>query len=138
MTGLGGMTGLLGGPGADLTDGQISQLAVVLQMLQDTPHAPTAVRGAKEAVDVHVADSLTALELDAIRAAHRIADLGSGAGFPGVALAVALPAAEIRLVESQRRRCEFLERVCAGAEIENARVIWARAEEWRDGLVGND
>jgi 16S rRNA (guanine527-N7)-methyltransferase len=89
-------------------------------------------------VDVHVADSLAARELDAIRAAQRIADLGSGAGFPGLALAVALPAAEIRLVESQRRRCEFLERVCAGAEIENARVIWARAEEWRDGLGCND
>jgi 16S rRNA (guanine527-N7)-methyltransferase len=51
---------------------------------------------------------------------------------------VALPAAEIRLVESQRRKCEFLERLCARAEIGNARVIWARAEEWREGLVGND
>src|ERR1700681_3421295 len=132
------MRALLGRLGGDLNTGQISQLAVVLQMLQDDPHAPTAVRAAKQAVDVHVADSLTALELDAIRAAHRIADLGSGAGFPGMALAVALPAAEIRLVESQRRKCEFLERLCARAEIGNARVIWARAEEWREGLVGND
>jgi 16S rRNA (guanine527-N7)-methyltransferase len=132
------MMGLLGGLGGDLTAGQISQLAVVLRILEVDQHAPTAVRAAKQALDVHVADSLAALELDAIRAAHRIADLGSGAGFPGLALAVALPAAEIRLVESQRRKCEFLERVCARAAIENARVIWARAEEWRDGLGGND
>jgi 16S rRNA (guanine527-N7)-methyltransferase len=132
------MRALLGGLGGDLSTGQISQLAAVLQMLQDDPYAPTAVRAAQQAVDVHVADSLAALELDAIRAAQRIADLGSGAGFPGLALAVALPAAEVRLVESQRRKCEFLERVCAGAEIGNARVIWARAEEWREGLLAND
>src|ERR1700730_11914213 len=130
--------GPLGRLGGDLTAAQISQLAVVLRMLEVDQHAPTAVRAGKRAVDVHVADSLAALELDGIRAAHRIADLGSGAGFPGLALAVALPAAEIRLVESQRRRCEFLERVCADAEIENARVVWARAEEWRDGLGCHD
>jgi 16S rRNA (guanine527-N7)-methyltransferase len=138
MTGLGGTTELLAALGGGLTAGQLSQLAVVLQTLEADPHAPTAVRTAKQAVDVHVADSLAALELDAVRAAHRIADLGSGVGFPGLALAVALPAAEIRLVESQRRRCEFLERVCARAEIGNARVVCARAEEWREGLVGND
>jgi 16S rRNA (guanine527-N7)-methyltransferase len=107
-------------------------------MLAVDEHAPTAVRDAKQAVNIHLADSLVALELTAIRAAGRIADLGTGAGFPGLALAVALPTAEIRLVESQRRRCEFLERVCACSEIENARVIWARAEEWREGLLCND
>jgi len=130
--------GLKGRPTADLTAGQISQFDCVLRVLQADEHAPTAVRGAEQALDVHIADSLAALELDAVRAAGRIADLGSGAGFPGLALAVALPAAEVSLVEAQRRRCEFLERVCAAAQIENARVVWARAEEWRDGLVRND
>ncbi len=69
---------------------------------------------------------------------ERIADLGSGAGFPGLALAVALPAAEVSLVESQRRKCEFLERVCAAAEIENAHVVCSRAEEWREGVSRYD
>lgn len=132
------MRELLGGLRGSLNAGQSSQLAAVLRMLEADEHAPTAVRGAEQALDVHVADSLTALELDAVRAAHRIADLGSGAGFPGLALAVALPAAEVSLVESQRRRCEFLERVCASAGIENARVVCARVEEWRDGLAHND
>jgi 16S rRNA (guanine527-N7)-methyltransferase len=132
------MIELLGGLGRGLTDAQIAQIAVVLRMLEQDEHAPTAVRAARQAIDLHVADSLAALELDVTRAARRIADLGSGAGFPGLALAVALPDAELSLVESQRRRCEFLERVCAGAGIGNASVVAARVEEWRDGLACHD
>src|SRR4029077_1297860 len=124
--------------GDDLTASQLSQLAVVLRTIESDEHAPTAVRAAEQAVDVHLADSLTALELDAIRAAESIADLGSGAGFPGVALAVALPNAEIALVESQRRECQFLEPLLAHAEIENAQLGRGRAEEWREGFSAND
>jgi 16S rRNA (guanine527-N7)-methyltransferase len=107
-------------------------------MLQADAHAPTAIREQERASRVHVADSLVALELGAFATAARIADLGSGAGFPGLALAVALPAAQVSLIESQRRRCEFLERVCAAAEVRNAHVVWTRAEEWREGLSRND
>jgi 16S rRNA (guanine527-N7)-methyltransferase len=117
---------------------QLAQLEVALDQLTLDGHAPTAVREATRAVDVHVADSLIALELGVLRAARRLADLGSGSGFPGLALAVALPAAEVRLVESQRRRCEYLERVCVEAGIENTRVVCARIEEWREGIEGND
>jgi 16S rRNA (guanine527-N7)-methyltransferase len=87
---------------------------------------------------VHVADSLEALEIDAVRAASQIADIGSGAGFPGMALAVALPGAEVSLVESNARKCEFLERASRAAEVKNAHVICARVEQWRDGLERND
>jgi 16S rRNA (guanine527-N7)-methyltransferase len=121
-----------------LTERQLSQLAVLLGTLEADEHAPTAVRRAELAADVHVADSLTALDLDRVRSAVRIADLGSGSGFPGLALAVAVPRAEVALVESQRRKCDFLERACARAEIENARVVCSRAEEWSEGSERND
>jgi 16S rRNA (guanine527-N7)-methyltransferase len=117
---------------------QLRQLSLILDELERDEHAPTAIRDGRRAVDIHLADSLAALELDAIHAAASIADLGAGAGFPGVALAIALPETEIRLVESRGRTCEFLERVCAYAEIENARVVRARAEEWGEGSSAND
>ncbi|HEY2537244.1 MAG TPA: 16S rRNA (guanine(527)-N(7))-methyltransferase RsmG [Solirubrobacteraceae bacterium] len=132
------MTTLFGGGdpawGHGLSQRQGSQLEALLHLIESDEHAPTTVRRADEAAGVHVADSLTALELEWIRSAAYIADLGSGSGFPGLALAVALPGVEVTLVESQRRKCEFLQRACLSAEIENARVVWARAEEWREGI----
>jgi 16S rRNA (guanine527-N7)-methyltransferase len=130
--------GLPGAVGQDLSAGQLEQLGLLLRALQADEHAPTAVRDPERAAKVHVNDSLTALQLEPVRRARRIADIGSGAGFPGIALAVALPSAEIVLIESQRRRCEFLQRVCALAGIDNARVICTRAEEWREGMNAND
>jgi 16S rRNA (guanine527-N7)-methyltransferase len=121
-----------------LNAAQLAQLAAVLEKLHHDGHAPTAVRDANEAVDVHIADSLVALELGAIRTAVRIADIGTGAGFPGVALAIALPSAEITLVESKRRKCDFLDRMCVDAEIGNAQVVCSRVEEWGEGVGAND
>jgi 16S rRNA (guanine527-N7)-methyltransferase len=124
--------------GRDLSARQRSQLTTVLGVLQRDEHAPTAIRDPREAADAHVADSLVALEVDGLCEARSIADMGTGAGFPGLALAVALPQARVWLIESQRRKCEFLARVCAHAEIENARVVCARAEEWEEGIGAND
>jgi 16S rRNA (guanine527-N7)-methyltransferase len=122
----------------ELTSAQELQIERVLRTLEADEHAPTAIREPQQAAHAHIADSLAALTLDPLRKARTIADLGSGAGFPGVALAVALPAAEVSLVESQRRKCEFLERLCAAAGIENARVVCTRAEQWDAGLGAND
>ena len=116
---------------------QIAMLARVLAVLATDPLAPSSVRGAV-AVDVHVADSLSALALECVAGATVVADLGSGAGFPGLVLAVALPDARVALVESAARKCEFLERLCGIAEIRNVRVVRARAEEWADGLGVHD
>jgi 16S rRNA (guanine527-N7)-methyltransferase len=121
-----------------LDDGQRWQLDAILGELEGDGGAPTAVVDGNEAVDVHLADSLVALEVPELAVAARIVDIGSGAGFPGLALAVALPGARVGLVESQRRKCEFLERACAAAGVENAHVVCARVEEWRDGILIND
>jgi 16S rRNA (guanine527-N7)-methyltransferase len=63
-------------------------------------------------------------------AAHgRWVDLGSGAGFPGVALAALYPEAEVWMVESRQKRATFLEQVVAQARLTNARVRCQRSEE---------
>ncbi len=126
------------GERSGLDDRQLDQLDAVLNGLAKDEHAPTTVRDASLAVDVHLADSLVALELSAVRGAGTIADLGAGAGFPGLVLAVAVPGAEVNLVESQARKCAFIERLRTVAGIENARVVCTRAEEWGEGLGRSD
>ena len=78
-----------------LSEGQVDQLGAILRPLAADEPAPTTVREPVHALDVHLADSLVALELEVVRGATPIADIGAGAGFPGLALSVALPSAEI-------------------------------------------
>jgi 16S rRNA (guanine527-N7)-methyltransferase len=117
---------------------QSTQLTALLRCLASDEQAPTTVREPEQAVDVHLADSLVALELEPVRAAARITDIGAGAGFPGLPLAVALPASQIKLVESQARKCSFIEGVTAAAGLENAEAVCARVEEWPEGIGVQD
>jgi len=121
-----------------LTAAQERKLAAVLDVIATDPHAPTTIRDRALADQLHVGDSLAALALAEVSTAADLADIGSGVGFPGIALAIALPHARLRLVDSQRRRCEFLSRICAAAGVSNAAVVCARAEEWVDGRDAND
>lgn len=116
----------------------MAQLGRILEELASDSHAPTTVRDRDTALQVHLADGLVALQLAEVRSARAIADLGAGAGFPGLALAVALPRCSLALVESQTRKCAFIERAAAAAGVQNARVVCARAEEWSEGAGAND
>jgi len=97
-------------------------IEAVLELQAADPTASTTVRDPAAAVDRHVADSLVALELEEVRRARRIADIGSGAGWPGLALAAALPDASVALVESAVRHCRYLERAVAAGGLANARA----------------
>lgn len=87
----------------------------------------------EQAWRVHVLDSLTGLEAPELRDANRIADVGAGAGFPGLALAVALPENQVDLIESVSRKCDFMRRAIEAAEITNATVLDTRSEELAGG-----
>lgn len=71
-------------------------------------------------VDPHFEDADRAVE--GLDAAGDWADLGSGAGFPGIALAARWPDARVLLVERREKRAAFLEQVVAGGGLSNARV----------------
>ncbi len=121
-----------------LTPRAAEALERLLALLRDDPTAPTTVREPEAAVDLHVADALAALDLDRVRDARRIADLGSGAGLPGLVLAAALPEAQVALVESNGRKCAFLERAAEHMGLDNAAVVADRAETWRVGIGTRD
>jgi 16S rRNA (guanine527-N7)-methyltransferase len=121
-----------------LSADQVAQLQRLAGYIESDPHAPTGPRARAAAVDVHLADSLVGLEVEPLIRARRVTDIGSGAGFPGIPLAVALPAATVSLVESQSRRCVFLELAVATTGATNVAVVSGRVEEWRQGRGLND
>jgi 16S rRNA (guanine527-N7)-methyltransferase len=110
------------------------QLAALLEKLADDPHAPSTVTAPREAVNVHLADALAGLELSTIREAGTLADLGAGAGYPGLPLAIALPASHVTLVESNARKCAFIAAAAEAAGIGNVDMVAERAEGWSDGI----
>jgi 16S rRNA (guanine527-N7)-methyltransferase len=116
-------------PGRSLDETQKAAVALVLELLEEERASVSSVTDPERAWRVHVADSLSGLEIPALSEAPRIADVGSGAGFPGLVLAVALPKATVDLIESVGRKCDFIQRAIESAGIANARVINARSEE---------
>ena len=96
-----------------------------------------SLTGASSAVDVvrfHVLDALHICRF--VGPDHRVVDLGSGAGFPGLPLAIARPAATVVLVEPRRKRANFLREVVRGARLTNAAVEEARAEDLHGSMAG--
>jgi 16S rRNA (guanine527-N7)-methyltransferase len=102
----------------------------LLEALAAEPDPHTTVSDPEAALEVHVADSLSGLEVPELAAARRIADIGSGAGFPGLVLAIALPRAQVDLIESSGRKTAVMDRLIQAAELSNARSITARVEDF--------
>jgi 16S rRNA (guanine527-N7)-methyltransferase len=113
-----------------LSAGSDEQIRLLLEALAAEVDPPTTVSEPAEALDTHLADSLSGLEVEELARARRIADVGAGAGFPGLALAIALPGARMDLIESAGRKAAVIERLARAAKIGNARAVTARAEEW--------
>jgi 16S rRNA (guanine527-N7)-methyltransferase len=121
-------------PTASLDPQQRRALEKVLELLAEERASVSSVTTPERAWQVHIADSLTGLEIPALTAAKRVADIGSGAGFPGLPLAVALAQAQVDLIESVGRKCDFIQRAIDAAGIANAAVLNARSEE----VAGSD
>ena len=89
----------------------------------------TAVTDDDETVDKHFVDSLTVLKTGLIRENTSLIDVGTGAGFPGLVLAMARPDLRVTLLDAQQKRISFLEAVRDAAGIRNTTLIHARAED---------
>jgi 16S rRNA (guanine527-N7)-methyltransferase len=75
----------------------------------------------------HVGDALTLLEFLPTDA-HRLADVGSGGGVPGIPLAIVRPDVQVTLIDSTRKKAAFLRECAIQLELPNVRVIEDRAE----------
>jgi 16S rRNA (guanine527-N7)-methyltransferase len=115
--------------GLGLSGAAAGQIERILEALAAEPDPHTTVTEPQAALEVHVADSMSGLEVDDLRAARRIADIGAGAGFPGLVLAVALPQAQVDLVESAGRKTAVVDRLIQAGDVSNARSITTRAEQ---------
>ena len=107
-------------------------LEALLELLAEA-RAPISVASARRARDVHIADSLSGLEIESLASANRAADLGSGAGLPGLPLAACLPSSRFDLIESVGRKCDFLRGAIERMGLANATVVCERSEDWAAG-----
>lgn len=127
------MTELIDGAralGLELDAAQLAQLTTHLDLLDEWNQRMnlTAIRERPQQVTKHVLDSLSMVPW--LRGG-RVADIGSGAGFPGIPLAVVAPGVHFALIESTGKKCRFLEHVRDTLGLANVEVIQARAEAHR-------
>jgi 16S rRNA (guanine527-N7)-methyltransferase len=115
-------------PTQSLSPAQRRSLETVLKLLAEERASVSSVVD-QRAWKVHVEDSLTGLEVPELLEAERIADVGAGAGFPGLVLAVALPETQVDLIESVGRKTAFITHAADAAGIPNATAVNARAED---------
>ena len=88
----------------------------------------TRIVNPREAAIKHVVDSVLPWRLFA--GARRVVDAGTGAGFPGIPLAVVLPDTHWILLESTQKKAAFVESAVAALELGNVEVAGSRAEDW--------
>ena len=117
--------------GIPLTAEQIGQFSVYNEMLLDwnTRMNLTALTAPEDVAVKHIIDSLTAYDAALFDGARTLIDVGTGAGLPGIPLAVYAPHLTVTLLDSLNKRVRFLTEVTAAMGLPNVRCIHARAEE---------
>jgi 16S rRNA (guanine527-N7)-methyltransferase len=113
--------------GIDLSSEQAAKLIAHLDLLDEWNERMnlTAIRDREQQLTRHVLDSLS---VRPHLRGTRLADVGSGAGFPGIPLAIVAPQFHMALIESTGKKCRFLEHVRDALVLPNVEVVQARAE----------
>jgi len=116
------------------------RLEPMLEMLAAAPASLSSITNPDEARRVHLSDSLSGLAVEEVNLADRITDIGAGAGFPGIPLAMARPEAEFTLLDSVGKKVRFMVEVIERLGIENAVAVNQRSEDWAssDGAEASD
>jgi len=117
-----------------LPDSVLDQLHCLIEavLLANQQFNLTSVRDPDDAWVKHAIDSLQGLNTGVFEEPRRVIDIGSGAGFPGLALAIARPQLQVTLNDATRKKCDFLRATVEKFEL-NAVVMTERAE-----VIGQD
>ncbi len=115
----------------ELSEKQAKQFLTYLGILQDWNKRMnlTSLKDPKEIIITHFLDSLTILKAIDIKEISAI-DIGTGAGFPGIPLKILRPEISLSLLDSSRKRIEFLEYLSKSLKLKGLEIIWGRAEEY--------
>ena len=116
--------------GVALADAQVATLERYLDLLEkwNRVYNLTAIRERSRMVTHHLLDSLAVLPH--LRG-PRVLDVGSGAGLPGIPIAVANPALQVTLLESNHKKSAFLTQAVAELQLANVQVVTERVESWQ-------
>lgn len=114
----------------DLTEEQGKQLYIYMQLLIQWNQKMnlTAITEPIEVIDKHFVDSLTIKKY--IKEGESIVDIGTGAGFPGIPLAIMQINNSLSLVDSLNKRIQFLEEVKGKLNLNNVSMVHSRAEDY--------
>jgi 16S rRNA (guanine527-N7)-methyltransferase len=117
-------------PGLALTGAQTAALDRYLDLLEkwNRVYNLTAIRDRSRMVTHHLLDSLAVLPH--LRGPH-VLDVGSGAGLPGIPIAIAGPSLRVTLLESNHKKSAFLTQAVAELQLANAAVVTERVEAWQ-------
>jgi len=91
----------------------------------------TAIRDEEKMISVHLLDCLA---VGPYIGGTRVLDVGSGAGLPGIPLAIARPEMQVTLLESNHKKAAFLQQAVTELQLKNASVTCERAEAWRPAI----
>ena len=117
--------------GLELDDGATGKLAAYLELVEkwNRVHNLTAVREPSQMVTLHLLDSLSIVPH--VAAAATLLDVGTGAGLPGIPLAVARPSMRVTLLDSSHKKCAFLQQAKTELALANVEVVCDRVENWK-------
>jgi len=115
--------------GAGLPPGGEEKIAAYLELLQkwNRTYNLTAVRDAQEMIPRHILDSLAIADYVE---GNNVADLGTGAGLPGIPLAIRYPQRRFVLLDSNRKKTLFLNNVVRELSLPNVEIVRSRLEEY--------